>query len=121
MVCLGEKLTKQEFVMKNKIKLIGVIALVVIAGFSMASCGKLDSGVEGKWQREGSTIEISKNSFKVNSVQVGDSVRTPGSDIIVELNNVEVGKATWKIDGKEMTFSNCTLIFIPLTGTWTKQ
>jgi hypothetical protein len=115
--------------MKNTIKIIGIIALVGIIGFSMVSCGSLESGLEGTWKKGEHSLTIAKDNFSysisgVGSVKVGDSVKTKGDEIIIELSKVETAKVKYKLDGNKLTLSSASGAFSAVSdtinGEWTK-
>jgi len=104
----------------------GIIIFVAIIGFSLVSCGGIDSGLEGTWKGENNdfNIKISKSNFIINEVQKGDEVITKNDIITVKSAGKEVGKAGYVINLSVLSFSEGTGIFkddLPLGGTYIKK
>jgi hypothetical protein len=77
--------------MKNFIKLLGIIALVAVIGFSFASCdnGSTDSGGGGEGGGGGNALNGTYNSADGSRI-----VMNNGSFTLYE-NNVEIAKGTY--------------------------
>jgi len=82
--------------MKNTFKVIGIIAMVALIGFSMVSCsddsssggggggGDFDSKIQGTWKGDDAngTLTITKDSFE--GTPVGSSADSVASDILAK-------------------------------------
>jgi hypothetical protein len=99
---------KKGFLMKNKIKLVGLIALVVVFGLLMAGCGKIDKDLEGTWEFDAAgeyldglfTIKIASDEFSVGSEKLADSVKKEGSDKLrLKKGSDDIGTYKYKLDG----------------------
>jgi len=111
--------------MKNIVKA-GIVVFVAVVGFSLVSCGGIDSGLEGTWKLEPPsdfTIKISKSNFSINDEKKGDEVITKNDIITVKLAGKEVGKANYVINLSVLSFTGGTGIFkddLPEGGTYIK-
>jgi hypothetical protein len=102
----------KEFSMKNKFKLIGIIALLAVIGFSMAACGDNSSSdpdlFEGTW---------------VGSSDDG-SVRivAAGGKFTIYLNGTEGMRGTYTASGNTVNgkYTEINLSAFGLPGSWTK-
>ena len=102
--------------MKNIVKLFGIIALVALIGFSMASCGKdddsgsggSDSSLVGTWTDGSLTVTCTASTW--NAVYTGQgswsgSYTTNGNTAtLTETNGNKFGTAT--ISGNSMTIAS---------------
>jgi uncharacterized lipoprotein YehR (DUF1307 family) len=110
---LGRVIKTEECVMKNTIKLFGIIALAVVIGFSMAACddGSKDSGggLNGTWVST-----------------TGDKMVLKNGSATMSLDDVEVMKGTYSTSGSNFTM-NITQIngamfgMLGLTSKWYTQ
>jgi hypothetical protein len=119
--------------MKNKLMLIGIIALAALVGFSMIGCGKEDdpekAGLTGKWKKDDATstiLEFSGEAFKVNDLKLGDSVKTDGDNRVI-INLIAGGEQKLKFeftdpDKKKLKLSESTIDSLKIyEGNYTKQ
>ena len=108
---------KRSYDMKNMYKLLGIIALVAIIGFTMVACGDdgpaLDPALIGEWFVDEDTTAMAYD-FKANGqMGVAGGVdggnwtwSTSGGQISVAVFGLHTGTATYAISGKELTLSN---------------
>jgi hypothetical protein len=125
----------KEYSMKNVFKLIGIIALAAVIGFSMAACGGDDdegggsvpSQLVGEWNSsDGRGSIVFKSDGEIDSLQgyfffiLSSSILRPTSGTIVfgysEMLG-ETGRFSYSINGDTMTISNSNFYDFP-DGTY---
>jgi|GEM_PF-1851550 len=119
--------------MKNKLKLLGIIAAVAAIGFSMTSCGDnggggrgVPAGLLGVWERTGVSFEIALDSGMYGGVGLfGEEGNAP---IEARGNSIHFagvsGDSHWfdfALAGDTLTISNISDQFIVSDGEWTRQ
>ena len=132
--------TGKEFCMKNLYKLIGIIALIAVIGFSMTACGeeeeeggvKFDSALYGTWYN-GSGYSVRLSSYNdAYGKWVNDYVRVGSQELRLLTKNGSTytiqamyagdddAVITAGSDGK-LTISGFTYPATGYNGTYTKQ
>ena len=109
--------------MKNLLKLFGIIALVVVIGFSMVACSD-DNGDNGNSSSSGVPAELVATWYKTEAgataedpldvafiidengtVNVWYALSVSGSTITVSIMEEEEGTVKFAIDGKKLTLT----------------
>jgi hypothetical protein len=126
--------------MKNVFKVLGIIALVAVIGFSMAACGGDDDGgggggdkkadLVGIWSKDGGNLELTVTVSPNSGTYRLSSTNTPTDGIvtfdILSYNGTTVTTSdpdkyksfTAQIAGNKLTISGASSSF---DGTYTKQ
>jgi len=127
---IGNHKKKRGSIMKNIIKILGIIALVAVIGLVVTGCGekekssgKVDSKLVGTWKGddENGTLIIDKDggfsgdkgnaqnlaaqiaTFRLQVV-AGGSLKISGNKVELETNGYKATIYTYKIDGSTLTF-----------------
>jgi hypothetical protein len=109
----GAKLRK-EFYMKNLFKLIGIIALAAVIGFSFAACGD-DDGTTGGNSGNGGNPGNGGGNSGLNGTwvnQAGEQWVFNNGSLTVNIDNVESIRGTYSTSG-----SNITITFTQIKGS----
>jgi len=100
--------------MKNMLKVFGIIAVVVVIGFTVVSCGSnIDESLVGKWYIEGDTGKIipayeftRDNKLLVVNVHAMDYESNKGEIITYTVGGkTKVGTAKYEITGNTLKIS----------------
>jgi hypothetical protein len=103
----------KEFFMKNTIKVLGIIALVAVIGFSMAGCGEdPDTGGGGGGGGGGGTTAIEGTWRKSNGYQI----KFQGNTWTYGNSSSDFIKGTWT-SGTTITIPSSGTLTIVATGT----
>jgi len=136
---MRQKTPQKGFFMK-RMKLIGTIALIAVFGLLIASCGSLDKEIANTdWkyvqdvlgEEYTYTLKLEKKNFSFSvspsvagfTASTGNKVETKGDKITVYQDKTEIGSATYKISGSELTLSSPKDIFVAvyaISSKWTK-
>jgi len=117
--------------MKNFVKLFGIIALIAVIGFSIASCNADDGGVSvdqalnGTWVGNGMVYIFNNGSFRAYGTKIGNTTGTYSTDNGVLTLKVQSQKETneYSISGNtlivgRLTYTREDKIDPALNGTW---
>jgi len=121
--------------MKNRMKLVGIIAFVAVICL-FASCGNISKDLESTWnpddEENGFQIRMGKDEFSVNFgtglVNIAEKVKKDGKDKIKVTLKSGTGISgsgdadiKWAVDGDKLTLSNGSSWMVMFNGKYTRK
>jgi hypothetical protein len=120
------QLVQEEVFMKNKLMLIGIIALVALMGISLIGCGDKNdvekAGLTGQWEKENVVLEFKPETMIITNSGVGTTydIKIDGSKITASKATVGFGTMEFKVNGDTLTISAGTDGLAVLNNSYTK-